>query len=162
MNLVKWNKVYSNNKKLDEIFIKKYKSDKSLFDKNCIELMVEINEFVNETKVFKYWTIKEPEKNKMLEEYADVITMILTFYREHELEIKDVYPKISELNILNIIMELYRKVYKFWQHDDPEILEEIFYYTLHIGSLFNFQEEEILDAIENKQKIIEERLYNNY
>ena len=66
MDLIKWNKVYYNNKKLDEIFIDRYKKDKELFDKNCIELMVEVNEFVNETKVFKYWSVKTPNKEKIL------------------------------------------------------------------------------------------------
>ena len=28
MNLIKWNELYKNNKRLDEIFIDKYKSDK--------------------------------------------------------------------------------------------------------------------------------------
>ena len=162
MDLVKWNKVYSNNKKLDEIFIGRYKDDKELFDKNCIELMVEVNEFINETKVFKYWSVKTPNKENMLEEYADIITMILMFYREHDLEIKDSYPEISDDNKLNIIMEIYRKVYKFYQHNDSEILEEIFYYTLYLGKLFKFSEEEILNAIDNKHKIIKERLNSDY
>ena len=80
MNISKWNKLYENNKRLDKIFIDKYQSDTKLFEKNCIELLVEISEFINETKVFKYWSVKTPNKDKMLEEYADVITMILTFF----------------------------------------------------------------------------------
>ena len=84
------------------------------------------------------------------------------FYREHNLEIKDEYPELSDNNKLNIIMEIYRKVYKFYQHNDSEILEEIFYYTLYLGKLFEFTEDEIIEAINNKHKIIENRLNSDY
>ena len=162
MNLKIWNRLYKNNKRLDLIFADKYKNDKKLFQKNLVELMVEIGEFVNETKVFKYWTTKRPNKEKMLEEYADVITMILTFYGLYDLEIKDSYPEIIETDILKLIMELFHKTYKFYEDNDKEILEEIFSYTLYIGTLFEFKEEEILSAIDKKQKIIEERLNSDY
>ena len=162
MNLTRWNKIYQNNRYLDEIFIKKYQNDDRLYDKNCLELMVEIGEFVNETKVFKYWTIKNPNKDKMLEEYADVITMILSFYGLYNLEIQKLDYKIDENDILKIIMELYNKAYKFYKNKDKKLLEEIFQYILYIGKLLDLKEIEILDAIEKKQKIIEERLNSNY
>ena len=162
MNLIMWNKLYSDNKYLDEIFISKYKNDNKLYQKNCVELMVEIGEFVNETKVFKYWTMKSPNKDKMLEEYADVITMILSFYGIYNLEIKETYNKIEETDILKVIMELYNKSYLFYKESNKDILEEIFNYTLYLGKLLNFNEDEILNAIENKQKIIELRLNSDY
>lgn len=162
MNLIKWNKLYSDNRYLDEIFINKYKNDNKLYQKNCVELMVEIGEFVNETKVFKYWTTKSPNKDKMLEEYADVITMILSFYGIYNLEIKETYNKIEETDILKVIMELYNKSYMFYKESNKDILEEIFNYTLYLGKLLNFNEDEVLNAIENKQKIIKERLNSDY
>ncbi|MBR3660305.1 MAG: dUTP diphosphatase [Bacilli bacterium] len=162
MNLVKWNKLYKNNMRLDKIFVDKYKDDKRLYDKNIVELMVEISEFVNETKVFKYWTTKKPKQEKMLEEYADVITMILTFYSIYKLKIKEYYPNIEETDILKLIMELYQKVYKFYEHNNKEILEEIFYYTIYIGTLLEFTESDVIEAIDKKQKIIEERLNSDY
>ena len=162
MNLIMWNKMYSNNKYLDEIFVNKYKNDNKLYQKNCVELMVEIGEFVNETKVFKYWTMKSPNKDKMLEEYADVITMILSFYGIYNLEIKETYNKIEETDILKVIMELYNKSYMFYKESNKDILEEIFNYTLYLGKLLNFDEDEILNAIKNKQKIIELRLNSDY
>lgn len=162
MNITKWNELYENNKRLDKIFIDKYQSDTKLFEKNCIELLVEISEFINETKVFKYWSVKTPNKDKMLEEYADVITMILSFYGIYNLEIKETYNKIEETDILKVIMELYNKSYMFYKESNKDILEEIFNYTLYLGKLLNFNEDEILNAIENKQKIIELRLNSDY
>lgn len=55
-----WYEIYAENKRLDEIFINRYKeSDPEFVRKNGIEFLVELGEFVNETKCFKYWTIKK-------------------------------------------------------------------------------------------------------
>ena len=162
MNLIKWNELYKSNQRLDEIFIDKYQSDTRLFDKNCVELMVEIGEFVNETKIFKYWTTKKADLKKVLEEYADVITITLTFFREFNLNIKESYPEIEGKDILILIMKLYQKAYDFFEKHDKKLIEEVFYYTLYIGKILEFKEKDILDAIENKQKIIEKRLNSDY
>lgn len=162
MNLTRWNNIYDNNKRLDKIFLEKYQNDSQLFKKNCIELVVEIGEFVNETKTFKYWSNKKPSKEKMLEEYADVITMILSFYGIYNLKIKESYSAIEENDILKLIMEIYYKSYKFYEYNNPEILEEIFNYILHIGKILEFSEKDVLDAIDSKQKIIEIRLNSDY
>lgn len=74
-------KIYLNNKRLDDIFMEKYeKTEPQLFEKNCLEFLTELGEFANETKCFKYWSIKKPKKDEMLEEFADCITMILYFF----------------------------------------------------------------------------------
>ena len=123
MNLVKWKEVYLNNQKLDKIFYEKYQND-DLYKKNVIELLVELGEFVNETKVFKYWSIKEPEKNKVLEEYADTITMTLTFMREYHLELEKSYSHIETNDKLEIINYLYSEITLLMIHGN--VMKEIF------------------------------------
>lgn len=168
MNITRWNELYKNNKRLDEIFYERYHEDEYLFEKNCIELLVELGEFINETKVFKYWSNKSGDKEKILEEYADVITMILTFYGELNLEIKDNNitfdndEMLQIVNILKIMNLLYQKVSKLMENFNEDLIKDIFSYTLFVGKLLDFQEEEVLDAISRKQKIIEKRLNSNY
>ena len=161
MKIEKWNKIYINNKRLDQIFYDKYKNDQNLFTKNVIELLVEIGEFVNETKIFKYWTSKQMNKEKALEEYADILTMILTFYGELNMEIKEP-QEITNSNVLDIILVLYKKSSCLIDNFNKDLLEEIFNYTLHLGTLLNFGEDEILKSLEKKQIIIEKRLNTDY
>lgn len=160
MNLEKWNEIYLNNKRLDKIFYEKYKNDNELYRKNVIELLVELGEFVNETKIFKYWTIKEPEKNKVLEEYADVITMSLTFMSEFNLELDNQYIHIESNDKLELINYLYSKITLLMKKEN--VIKDIFGNLLYLGELLNFNEEEILEAIETKHKIIKERLESDY
>lgn len=162
MNLVKWNSIYDNNKRLDDIFKEKYKSDNKLYEKNGIELLVEIGEFINETKVFKYWSVKNPNKDKMLEEYADVITMILTFYHEYYIDLKDYLIEITEKDLLVLFQEIYRLAINFLEKDSEIDLENLFIHVLYLGTLLEFQEDEVLNAIMKKHEIIENRLNSDY
>ena len=160
MNVVKWNEIYHNNQKLDKVFYDKYQSDSKIYEKNVIEFLVELGEFVNETKVFKYWTIKKADKEKMLEEYADTITMCLTFMREFKEEIDDSYLHIETNDKLEVINYLYSRITLLMKRKN--VIKDIFYNLLYLGNLFEFKEEEVLDAINNKHKIIKNRLESDY
>ena len=160
MNVVKWNEIYHNNQKLDKIFYDKYQSDSKIYEKNVIEFLVELGEFVNETKVFKYWTIKKADKNKVLEEYADTITMCLTFMREFKEELDDSYLHIETIDILEVINYLYSRITLLMRREN--VIKDIFYNLLYLGNLFEFKEEEVLEAINNKHKIIKNRLESDY
>ena len=162
MDLTKWNKIYQYNIYLDNIFKEKYKNDNKLIEKNGIELLVEIGEFINETKVFKYWTSKLPDKDKMLDEYADVITMILTFYHELDMNIQKLNVDIKETDLLILFKDMYNLALNFIETNLESDLEKLFMITLYIGKILEFSEEEIINAIENKQKIIEKRLNSDY
>lgn len=91
-----WEDILKRNTKIDEIFIKKYEDNEpNYFEKNCLSLITEIAEFLNETKCFKYWSIKNPDKDKLKEEYADALIMTLLNITEEE--IKDACYKKQEI-----------------------------------------------------------------
>lgn len=162
MDLIRWNKLYETNKKLDNIFLDKYKNDHDLFYKNKIELLVEIGEFINETKVFKYWSNKKIDKGKELDEYADVIIMILSFYNFFYMDIEHYYIDINEDDLLLLFQEIYKSAINFIEDDSEKELETLFKYVLYVGTLLEFKEDEVIKAIEEKQNIIENRLNSDY
>ena len=132
-----WNTVYSVNKKLDDIFIEKYQEDKLMYEKNCIEFLSELGEFVNET------------------------TMLMYFYNILNIDI-EIPNKKSDLNILEIINETYILGTKLYNNLSEELVNNIFSNLLLISDKLNIKEVEIIDAIARKQIIIEERLNTNY
>ena len=72
---------YQRNKQLDKMYEEKYgNNDDKIYEKNCLELIVEICEFANESKCFKYWTIKKPDRSLLLEEYADCLSMLFCIF----------------------------------------------------------------------------------
>ncbi len=61
------------------MFNKLYENQSTeIIEKNIVALLVEIDEFVNETRCFKYWTSKLSSlKEVILEEHADCLTLVL-------------------------------------------------------------------------------------
>lgn len=70
--------IYDKNKKLDNKYEELYGLTEEIIKKNKLELCIEIGELANETKCFKYWSIKKGNKEEILEEYADCLLM--TFF----------------------------------------------------------------------------------
>ena len=156
----KWQEIYKNNRKLDSIFNEKYTNDIEIYQKNCIELLVELGEFINETKCFKYWSVKKPDRDKVLEEYADCMTMALYFMNGQEL---DNLPKPFETeNILELINYIFKRVTELLHNKDDNLPKEILVNILHIKDYLDIDEDEIINACKKKQDIILERLNTNY
>lgn len=163
-DLTKWQEIYENNKKLDSIFDKKYEPfEENLYEKNCIEFLVEFGEFINETKCFKYWSIKRPKREEMLEEYADCLTMILYFYNVLKMPLTG---KLKEHyyndNLLEIINYIYRLSTRLLNNLTPDLVEEIFSNLIYIGALLGFEEEDVILATKKKHEKVCERLNSDY
>ena len=142
----RWQEIYKKNLYLDEIFNEKYKDDPELFNKNCIEFLVELGEFINETKVFKYWSIKKPNKEAILEEFADAITMTLYFYgvlNIKEVRIEETFQNKSD-NILTLLNTIYLDGTKLMYNLDENLINRIFTNLIGISKM--------LDLEENKEK----------
>ena len=157
----------TNREALKQVFMlidfrhKPSKDDKLMYEKNCIEFLTELGEFVNETKCFKYWTIKKPKWEAMLEELADCFTMLMYFYNILNIDI-EISNKKSDLNILEIINETYILGTQLYNNLSKKLVNNIFLNLLLISDKLNIKETEIIEAIRKKQVVIEERLNTNY
>lgn len=159
----KYKEIYQRNKELDNIFIEKYEAKEPLyFEKNCIEFLVELGEFANETKCFKYWSIKKPDHEAVLEEFADCITMVLYFFNVLNLELDDFKKHQKSNNVLEIFNYLYQQGTKLMTKLNEELVKDIFINLLYLAELLNLNEDEIINAITKKQDKIEERLNSDY
>ena len=162
MNSV-WYEIYEENKRLDEIFINRYKdSDPEFIRKNGIEFLVELGEFVNETKCFKYWTVKKPDMEKVLDEFADCITILLTFFNYLDLDLENMVSPYDSDNILDVINDTYRLGTELLDNYNEGLVKTSFSNLMHISRLLHIKEEDVMDAIFKKLKIVEERLNSNY
>ncbi len=157
--LKRWENYYQKNKKLDEEFNSKYQENEpEFYEKNCIELLVEIGEFINETKCFKYWSIKSPNKEKMLEELADCLNMIFYFYGLLNLDITDFTNTKIEKNRLKQINHIYNLSTNLFNNLNEQDIKNIFVNLLDFAYSLDIQEEELLEKLEEKHQIIYNRL----
>ena len=157
----KWTEIYQRNLELDIIFNEKYKADKLIFEKNCLELLTEIGELANETKIFKYWSIKKPDENEVLEEYADCIMMTLYFFGYLNLELENLEESKSK-DAIKLFNHLFVQSSKLMNSISEELVKDIFGSLLNLGNLLGFEEKQILEACQKKQDKVEQRLNTNY
>lgn len=157
-----WYEVYEKNKSIDNMFIKRYANDKQIYEKNCIEFLVELGEFINKTKCFKFWSIKSPKRDDMLEELADVFTMLMYFYNISNSSINFINKTNTNITIFELINETYYLGTKLYKDLNQELLNNIFVNLLTISKMIGIEENEIIDAIKKKHIIVEERLNIEY
>lgn len=139
-----WNDIYQRNKVLDSHFEQKYfDTEPNYFEKNCLELTVEIAEFANETKCFKYWTVKKPNQEDMLEECADVIMMLLYVYNYLKVSNIEIEKRESK-DILKDINHIFYLSTTLMENCKQEIVNEVFEYVLGIASGLGLEESMLL------------------
>ena len=160
----KYLELYERNKKLDNMFYSKYSDDKELYEKNCLEMVVELGEFANESRCFKYWSIKKPDRDLLLEEFADCLLMSLYFFNEYNVDNIRQVPIYFSVNIIINFNELIRMCALLINRENvnEELLLEIFNGLLYLGKLLNFSDDEIIDCCYMKIEKNENRLNSDY
>ena len=156
---------YQRNKQLDKIYLDKYSETESrYYEKNCLGLVVELCELANESRCFKYWSIKKPDMCNLLEEYADCMSMLLCIFNYYNVDTVEMVDTLMSDDILLAFNEIIRMCTLLIDKDkvSEQSLKEIFTYLLHIGKLLNLSNKEILDACYKKILKNEERLKTNY
>ena len=140
---------YQRNKHLDKMYEEKYGSiDDKCYEKNCLELIVEICELCNESKSFKYWTIKKSDRKLLLGEYADCLSMVFYMFNYYGIEDFDLVDMDLSDDIVILFNEIIRMCTMLMDEDNvnEELLMKIFTYLYHIGKLLGIEDKEILDA----------------
>ena len=164
-NTTKWEEIYTKLLEIEKSFLAKYLKVEPLYhEKNCIEFQVEFGEFLNETKCFKFWTTKKPQKDKVLEEFVDCLTMIFLFADTVHLTISSLLAasSFSNLNLLEIINEVYLDSTKLMHHLNSDLIKKLFSNLIYISIILNLNEDEIISAFNIKLAKVENRLVTDY
>lgn len=163
--MIDYNDIYIKNKELDNIYINKYSNNiDNYYEKNCLELIVELCELANESKCFKYWSIKKVDYDKLLEEYADCILMVLCIYNTFDIDSLDILDIDDDRDIVIIFNDVIRMCTLLQNKDnvDDILLKNIFSYLIYIGKLLKLDDKLIREACYKKIDINKERLNSNY
>lgn len=129
-----------------------------------LALLVEIGEFANEQRCFKYWSCK-PASSKaiLLEEYIDGLHFIISIANDLKLDLIDlkiVEQKYDNLNLA--FLALFAETLKLLAEKSLSVINQWFniYYT--IGKLCDFSDDDIFNGYLDKNKINHLRQEQNY
>ena len=156
--------LYEKQKILDEeIALKHNVSYKSTKVSRLIALLVEIGEFANETRAFKYWSNKgRSPKEVMLEEYVDALHFYLSVGIGDDNYLLDYKIKESSLPLDKQILDVYTSIIVYSLDRTLDKYISSFSLFLSLGNSFGFKEEEIEEAYYAKLKENHSRQENNY
>lgn len=160
----KFIEVYTENKKLDDLFHKLYNNfHEKTIEKNIVELLVEIGELANETRCFKYWSNKKPsEKDVILEEYADCFIMALCFCNMKNIDLNEPFVEIKISDVVAQFKELFIVSSKLDISLDGETIKLILSNLLNLGRLLDFSDKDIIESCIKKINKNKERFKTGF
>lgn len=145
--------------------------EKRIYHK-ILSLQVELGELANETRCFKYWSLKKPSnKDIILEEFVDCLHFILSIGLELEfdflnfssLEISyDNSSVNSDLELTKAFLELFEQIILFKNDLGFESYKVLFQDLLNLAHLLGFKICEIEDAYYRKNQINHKRQEEGY
>lgn len=165
--ITNFKEMFDMQKKLDEhINEVKQLSGADVMEERILALLVEIGEFANETRCFKFWSDKPMSKKEVvLFEFVDNVHFILsignhsgfTYGEGDQMEFKKYDDDLTVLFI-----EYFHSVSRFRVEPRPTNYIDIWSYLFSIARKMNFSEEDIYQAYVEKNKVNFERQASGY
>jgi len=160
---MKLNDLKQKQEKLDRYIFRKHNTNRNQTRENrTIALFVEWIELYNLTKDHKYWSKSIPVREKMLEEYVDCIHFCLSLAYDYELDlsykIKNYKPRTLKEHY-NILLQLHSNALL---NPTKTTYKNFIKHIVNLGIFFNFTEEEVINAYNEKHEINYVRQEQNY
>jgi dimeric dUTPase (all-alpha-NTP-PPase superfamily) len=135
-----------------------------LFDRKILALLVEVGELANETRCFKFWSVKPPASNDViLEEYVDGIHFILSLGLEIDIEPTIHFEnKQDKRNVTEQFLYVYQSITLFKDERSISMYKNMFEEYLFLGELLGFSSAQIEKAYVSKNEVNHERQKQGY
>jgi dimeric dUTPase (all-alpha-NTP-PPase superfamily) len=137
----------------------------NLFDRKVLALLVEIGELANETRSFKFWSVKpSSEKKVILEEFVDGVHFILSLglecgFQDQGLKMER-EPSTQDVN--ELFLKIYHAVSIFQMTKSLSDYQRVFEGYLQLGALLGIGFEEMEQAYIEKNEVNYKRQNQNY
>lgn len=144
-----------------------YKHDNANYEdtrnKRILALLVELSELANETRCFKYWSLKDPSSKEVIfEEYVDGIHFLLSlgFYFDEQPE--DIEVKVLNKELTEAFLDVYSLFAKMLTDNTYNTYLDCFKSYLGLGLLLGITMSELKDFYVLKNEKNHQRQENNY
>lgn len=157
------------NEKINEVHNTK---DQNMVFHKILSLQVELGELANETRCFKYWSLKKPSNNEIiLEEFVDCLHFILSIGLElgfDNLRFKDLDIKgasltaNTDLELTHLFLKLFEQVNLFKNDLTFENYRLVFENLLNLSCILGFEISDVENGYYRKNKINHKRQEEGY
>jgi dimeric dUTPase (all-alpha-NTP-PPase superfamily) len=137
----------------------------NLISRKVLALLVELGELANETRCFKFWSVKGASpKETILEEFVDGVHFILSLGLdcglEHEVRLEE--PVMLEEDVTAQFLTLYRAVQLFSDKQTIDSYRQMLESYFVLGKMLGFSAEEIKEAYISKNEVNYKRQKEGY
>ena len=138
-------------------------SYESTFSRRLLSLLVELGEFANETRCFKYWSLKGPSpKERILDEYADGLHFLLSLGIPLGVDHYRHYFKVEVKDLTEALLNVYENALKLREEYTVEQYAKTFGSYLNLIPLFDYSVEEVGKAYLAKLNVNHKRQEDHY
>lgn len=135
-----------------------------LVEEKTLALLVELGELANETRCFKFWSVKPPaERSVILEEYVDgvhfILSLGLTF--GYGVELSRGLAGQSE-SLTGQFNTVYQLISEFRNDVSEENFNVLFDSYMELGEMLGFSWDEVEEAYLAKNKVNHKRQEQGY
>ncbi|AGM24873.1 dUTP diphosphatase [Spiroplasma chrysopicola] len=158
----------TNQHKLDNYILEKYQlTAQATFQKRLLAFLIELGEFINEQREFKYWSKKpSSEKTVLLEEFIDGIHFLISLgntlqVQYHKYHYQGLKPN-KEVSLIDLYLNCFVVFPKLVKKPTEANYFKVLTSYFQIAEKLDFSEEEILATYITKNKTNFDRQDNNY
>jgi dimeric dUTPase (all-alpha-NTP-PPase superfamily) len=159
-------KLFQMQKGLDQHIEEKHKlENEDLFNRKVLALFVEIGELANETRCFKFWSVRpSSEKEIILEEFVDGIHFILSLGLEcgFDKSVLEISEEAVSSDVNNQFLAIYEQLSVFQKSKNAEDYIVLFKAYMKLANLLGISNEEMVEAYFKKNEVNYQRQQNNY
>lgn len=149
---------------LDERIFELHDTDRpTTMQSRLLALLVELGEFANETRCFKFWSVKGPsEKEVLAEEFGDGLHFFLSLGIDLDDDGSDVEAILVEGSGTDRFLALYDAIVVFGRKANLDTYREAFGLFFGLANSFGLSEDDIREYYLKKNKKNHVRQDQNY
>ncbi|AQQ52835.1 dUTP diphosphatase [Planococcus lenghuensis] len=161
---MKLDRLFEMQRELDSYIQTNQGIEEDVFRKKGLALLVELSELANETRCFKFWSVKGPSAREvLLEEFVDSLHFILSLGIEKDLDVLTEWPEaITDTDLTELFLCTQAAVHAFL--DTYRMSNYLTIWSCYgaIRDVLGFSEAEVIDAYLAKNKKNYDRQQQNY
>lgn len=132
-------------------------------DKRLLALLVELGEFANATRTFKFWSFKPSEsKERVLDEFADGLHFLLSLGLAYNFKLDTVEVESDEKDLTAAILKAYDDINDFYSERTMAMYAKMFVGYLKILAMLGYSWQDAYDAYFLKLEENHHRQETNY
>jgi dimeric dUTPase (all-alpha-NTP-PPase superfamily) len=138
-------------------------NDQAMHRKKMVAFFVELGEFINEERSFKYWSRKKTnDRHKVIEEYIDGLHFILSIGLHINYDFEGHKEFVVEGDLYESYIHLFEALGIFVKTESVWDFRKVFSLFLRISDILEISEDEIVTVYNEKNAINHQRQDNSY